>query len=106
MSRFRSTISTQLEIIVKQVEEKRKLKADLDFLLMPQVEEMQAPPALSSNVTNKIEIKVRRNTIMEDSYRQIHSIPTNKVDTLKTKLWIEFDGEVFFLILHVCITSA
>lgn len=47
-----------------------------------------------SNVPNKIEIKVRRNTILEDSYRQIHSIPSNKVDTLKTKLWIEFDGEV------------
>ena len=25
---------------------------------------------------------------------QVHSIPSNKVDTLKTKLWIEFDGEV------------
>jgi len=47
-----------------------------------------------SNVPNKIEIKVRRNNILEDSYRQIHSIPSNKVDTLKTKLWIEFDGEV------------
>ena len=48
----------------------------------------------TSNVPNKIEIKVRRNTILEDSYRQVHSIPSNKVDTLKTKLWIEFDGEV------------
>jgi len=47
-----------------------------------------------SNVPNKIEIKVRRHTILEDSYRHIHSIPSNKVDTLKTKLWIEFDGEV------------
>ena len=51
-----------------------------------------------SNVPNKIEIKVRRNTILEDSYRQVHSIPSNKVDTLKTKLWIEFDGEVNFII--------
>jgi len=47
-----------------------------------------------SNVPNKLEIKVRRNNILEDSYRQVHSIPSNKVDTLKTKLWIEFDGEV------------
>lgn len=47
-----------------------------------------------SNVPNKIEVKIKRNTILEDSYRQIHSIPANKVDTLKTKLWIEFDGEV------------
>ena len=27
-------------------------------------------------------------------FLQVHSIPSNKVDTLKTKLWIEFDGEV------------
>jgi len=47
-----------------------------------------------SNVPNKIEIKIKRNSILEDSYRHIHSIPSNKVDTLKTKLWIEFDGEV------------
>eukprot|EP00088_Acartia_fossae_P069938 TRINITY_DN9237_c0_g1_i1.p1 TRINITY_DN9237_c0_g1~~TRINITY_DN9237_c0_g1_i1.p1 ORF type:complete len:874 (-),score=165.88 TRINITY_DN9237_c0_g1_i1:8-2629(-) len=47
-----------------------------------------------SNVPNKIEIKVKRSQILEDSYRQIHSIQSNKVDTLKTKLWIEFDGEV------------
>ena len=38
--------------------------------------------------------QVRRNNILEDSYRQIHSIPSNKVDTLKTKLWIEFDGNL------------
>jgi E3 ubiquitin-protein ligase NEDD4 len=47
-----------------------------------------------SNVPNKIEIKVKRSQILEDSYRQIHSIPSNKVDTLKTKLWIEFETEV------------
>jgi len=47
-----------------------------------------------SNVPNKIEIKIKRNSILEDSYRHIHAIPSNKVDTLKTKLWIEFDGEV------------
>uniref|UniRef100_A0A182J5M7 E3 ubiquitin-protein ligase n=1 Tax=Anopheles atroparvus TaxID=41427 RepID=A0A182J5M7_ANOAO len=43
------------------------------------------------NVPNKIEIKVRRSSIMEDSYRIINSI--TKVDLLKTKLWIEFEGE-------------
>jgi hypothetical protein len=32
-----------------------------------------------SNVPNKIEIKIKRNSILEDSYRQIHSIPANKV---------------------------
>jgi len=46
-----------------------------------------------NNVPNKFEIKVRRNTIFEDSYRQIQ-FPAHKVDILKTKLWIEFDGEI------------
>lgn len=42
---------------------------------------------------NKYEIKVRRRCILEDSYRAIMtSLP--KVDLLKTKLWIEFEGEV------------
>ncbi len=45
------------------------------------------------NVPNKFEIKVRRNHILEDSYRQIQ-FPSHKVDILKTKLWIEFDSEV------------
>lgn len=47
-----------------------------------------------SNVPNKLEIKVRRNNIFQDSFRQIQQFPANKVDILKTKLWIEFDGEV------------
>lgn len=49
-----------------------------------------------TNVPNKFEIKIRRAHILEDSYRQIQ-FPTHKVkqvDVLKTKLWIEFDGEV------------
>ncbi|XP_044747112.1 E3 ubiquitin-protein ligase NEDD4 isoform X2 [Coccinella septempunctata] len=46
-----------------------------------------------TNVPNKYEIKVRRRCILEDSYRAIMtSLP--KVDLLKTKLWIEFEGEV------------
>lgn len=40
---------------------------------------------------NKIEIKVRRQSILEDSYRIINSV--TKVDLLKTKLWVEFEGE-------------
>nr|XP_040220610.1 E3 ubiquitin-protein ligase Nedd-4-like isoform X5 [Anopheles coluzzii] len=43
------------------------------------------------NVPNKIEIKVRRASIMEDSYRIINSV--TRLDLLKTKLWIEFEGE-------------
>ena len=34
---------------------------------------------------------------------QVHSIPSNKVDTLKTKLWIEFDGEVLPSSCCVCL---
>uniref|UniRef100_A0A1Q3EUS2 E3 ubiquitin-protein ligase n=1 Tax=Culex tarsalis TaxID=7177 RepID=A0A1Q3EUS2_CULTA len=44
-----------------------------------------------ANVPNKIDIKIRRTSILEDSYRIINSI--TKVDLLKTKLWIEFEGE-------------
>lgn len=42
---------------------------------------------------SKFEIKVRRANILEDSYRQIQ-MAAHKVDVLKTKLWIEFDGEI------------
>ncbi|KYN01462.1 E3 ubiquitin-protein ligase Nedd-4 [Cyphomyrmex costatus] len=45
-----------------------------------------------NNVPNKFEIKVGRNNILEDSYRIISSV--NRVDILKTKLWVEFEGEV------------
>lgn len=41
---------------------------------------------------NKFEVKVRRISIFEDSYRIINSV--NKTDILKTKLWIEFEGEL------------
>ncbi|KAF4531590.1 hypothetical protein B566_EDAN010056 [Ephemera danica] len=45
-----------------------------------------------NNVPNKFEIKVRRPSILEDSYRTINGV--NRTDLLKTKLWIEFEGEV------------
>ncbi|CAH2089117.1 unnamed protein product [Euphydryas editha] len=45
-----------------------------------------------SNVPNKFEIKVRRNSILEDSYRIISSV--SRLDLLKTKLWVEFEAEV------------
>ncbi|XP_055324377.1 E3 ubiquitin-protein ligase Nedd-4 isoform X2 [Sitodiplosis mosellana] len=44
-----------------------------------------------TNVPNKFEVKVRRASIFEDSYRIINTV--NKTDILKTKLWIEFEGE-------------
>ncbi|PNF34617.1 E3 ubiquitin-protein ligase NEDD4 [Cryptotermes secundus] len=44
------------------------------------------------NVPNKFEIKVRRQHILQDSYRIISSV--NRMELLKTKLWVQFDGEV------------
>lgn len=38
-----------------------------------------------------MEIKVRRSHILEDSYRIISQV--TRPEQLKTKLWIEFDGE-------------
>ncbi|CAG9764978.1 unnamed protein product [Ceutorhynchus assimilis] len=45
-----------------------------------------------TNVPNKFEIKVRRRSILEDSFRVITNV--SRVDLLKTKLWVEFEGEV------------
>ena len=47
---------------------------------------------LQNNVPNKFEIKVHRSNILEDSYRIISTV--NRTDLLKTKLWVEFEGEV------------
>ncbi|XP_017468073.1 PREDICTED: E3 ubiquitin-protein ligase Nedd-4 isoform X4 [Rhagoletis zephyria] len=44
-----------------------------------------------TNVPNKFEIRIRRTSILEDSYRIINSV--TKTDLLKTKLWVEFEGE-------------
>ncbi|XP_073839694.1 E3 ubiquitin-protein ligase Nedd4 isoform X39 [Musca autumnalis] len=44
-----------------------------------------------TNVPNKFEIRVRRTSILEDSYRIISQV--TKTDLLKTKLWVEFEGE-------------
>ena len=41
----------------------------------------------------KIEIKVRRSHILEDSYQFVMASKL-KLDSLRTKLWITFDGEV------------
>ena len=51
----------------------------------------QKIPRPTTNVPNKLEIKVSRTNIFEDSYRIINNV--SRVDLLKTKLWIEFDGE-------------
>nr|XP_022331309.1 E3 ubiquitin-protein ligase NEDD4-like isoform X2 [Crassostrea virginica] len=45
-----------------------------------------------NNIPNKVDIKVSRERILEDSYRAIMSL--KRTDVLKARLWIEFDGEV------------
>ncbi|XP_065060296.1 E3 ubiquitin-protein ligase NEDD4-like isoform X2 [Rhopilema esculentum] len=45
------------------------------------------------HVPNKYEIRIRRNSILEDSYRGVF-VTVKNTDLLKTKLWIVFDGEV------------
>lgn len=50
------------------------------------------PVNFQSSVPNKFEIKVGRSNILEDSYRIISSV--NRMEILKTKLWVEFEGEV------------
>lgn len=44
-----------------------------------------------TSVPTKLEIKVSRSNIFEDSYRIISSVA--RCELLRTKLWIEFDGE-------------
>lgn len=44
-----------------------------------------------SSVPAKLEIKVNRSNIFEDSFRIINCVPRS--DLLRTKLWIEFAGE-------------
>lgn len=44
-----------------------------------------------TSVPAKLEIKVSRNNIFEDSFRIISSV--SRCELLRTKLWIEFDGE-------------
>ncbi|XP_043845321.1 LOW QUALITY PROTEIN: E3 ubiquitin-protein ligase NEDD4 [Dromiciops gliroides] len=44
-----------------------------------------------NDIPNRFEMKLRRNTVLEDSYRRI--IAVKRADFLKARLWIEFDGE-------------
>lgn len=47
-----------------------------------------------TSVPTKLEIKVSRTNIFEDSYRIISSV--SRCELLRTKLWIEFDGKCSF----------
>lgn len=42
---------------------------------------------------NKIDVRVRRNFIFEDSYNCVMSITTARKHHLKARLWVEFVGE-------------
>ncbi|XP_030044921.1 E3 ubiquitin-protein ligase NEDD4 isoform X2 [Microcaecilia unicolor] len=44
-----------------------------------------------TDIPNRFEMKLRRNAILEDSYRRISAI--KRADLLKARLWIEFDNE-------------
>ncbi|XP_059124209.1 E3 ubiquitin-protein ligase NEDD4 isoform X4 [Peromyscus eremicus] len=44
-----------------------------------------------NDIPNKFEMKLRRANVLEDSYRRIMGV--KKADSLKARLWIEFDGE-------------
>ena len=41
---------------------------------------------------NKFDIKVKRNNILEDAFAIVSSV--TRPDLLRTKIWIEFEGEV------------
>ncbi|KAL4613358.1 E3 ubiquitin-protein ligase NEDD4 isoform X2 [Arapaima gigas] len=44
-----------------------------------------------ADIPNRFEMKIRRTSLLEDSYRRILSV--KRTDLLKARLWIEFDGE-------------
>ncbi|XP_027696610.1 E3 ubiquitin-protein ligase NEDD4 isoform X4 [Vombatus ursinus] len=44
-----------------------------------------------NDLPNRFEMKLRRDAVLEDSYRRI--IAVKRADFLKARLWIEFDGE-------------
>ncbi|KAK2854067.1 hypothetical protein Q5P01_006728 [Channa striata] len=44
-----------------------------------------------ADIPNRFEMKLRRNTVLEDSYRRILSV--KRPDLLKARLWMEFEGE-------------
>jgi hypothetical protein len=50
------------------------------------------PSYFKKNVPNKYDIHVRRETVLEDSFRAITNAPS--ADYLKTRPWVIFDGEV------------
>ncbi|XP_061599780.1 E3 ubiquitin-protein ligase NEDD4-like isoform X1 [Cololabis saira] len=44
-----------------------------------------------ADIPNRFEIKLRRNAVLEDSYRRILAV--KRADLLKAQLWVDFEGE-------------
>lgn len=44
-----------------------------------------------ADIPNRFEMKLRRNAVLEDSYRRILSV--KRPELLKARLWVEFEGE-------------
>ncbi|XP_037545627.1 E3 ubiquitin-protein ligase NEDD4a isoform X2 [Nematolebias whitei] len=44
-----------------------------------------------ADIPNRFEMKLKRSTVLEDSYRRILAV--KRPDLLKARLWVEFDGE-------------
>uniref|UniRef100_A0A3Q2QWV5 HECT-type E3 ubiquitin transferase n=1 Tax=Fundulus heteroclitus TaxID=8078 RepID=A0A3Q2QWV5_FUNHE len=44
-----------------------------------------------SDIPNRFEMKMKRSSVLEDSYRRILAV--KRPDLLKARLWVEFDGE-------------
>ncbi|XP_028258388.1 E3 ubiquitin-protein ligase NEDD4-like isoform X2 [Parambassis ranga] len=44
-----------------------------------------------ADIPNRFEMKLRRNAVLEDSYRRILAV--KRADLLKARLWVEFEGE-------------
>lgn len=47
--------------------------------------------SMKADIPNRFEMKIRRNAVLEDSYRRILSV--TRADLLKARLWVEFEGE-------------
>nr|CAD7587911.1 unnamed protein product [Timema genevievae] len=79
-----TTEDGEIEVQISAVPYSRDYKRKYEYLKS----QLRKP----NNVPNKFEIKIRRSQIFEDSYRIISTV--NRMDLLKTKLWVEFEGEV------------
>ncbi|KAM4743572.1 E3 ubiquitin-protein ligase NEDD4-like [Anableps anableps] len=44
-----------------------------------------------ADIPNRFELKLKRNSVLEDSYRRILAV--KRPDLLKARLWVEFEGE-------------